>query len=303
MLQLIQRQSVAEPHLKPGRLADPDVLLQINGEFSRLGSSTPKVALSRLFSSVLHDIRMAGAWKRTNEGRLAKTEAMLIKHMAPRYRGSVSVLDVGASDGITTFELFRALHGTFGGDVITYLADLNIWLYRYRLGPIVEYRASNGEAIMVRASRVGLRLAEQRYKSARHQGLLPKIYLNFRPLRRAMKQDARIPLVSPIATSEPGIKIIELNCLVRNSDLIGQFSAIRASNVLNLGYFTPKQIAEAVGHLYAYLPEEGCLVISRNVDYGNQEIENGSVWTKRSGGLVWVEDFGSGSEVRKIVDG
>jgi hypothetical protein len=93
-----------------------------------------------------------------------------------------------------------------------------------------------------------------------------------------MQVDARISLVNPISRSEPGITILELDCLVRSESLEGRVSAIRASNVLNLGYFSTPQIRDAVGHLHSYLREGGCFVASRNDD----QAENGSAWRKES---------------------
>jgi hypothetical protein len=186
--------------------------------------------------------------------------------------------------------------------VQAYLADVNLWLLRYRRGPFVEYRATDGEPIMVRVGPLGLRLAKSRRRTApADANPLAKIYLRQR-FRNAMQLDASISLVNPLSRSEPGLTIIELNCLRRDQSLVGRISAIRASNTLNLGYFEPAQIREAVGHCHAYLREGGCLVISRNADEASGETENGSVWIKQPARFCRVADFGSGSEVRSIVD-
>jgi hypothetical protein len=97
--------------------------------------------LSDRFSLILHDLRMGGAWKRTNRGRLKRTEEMLCAHIPPEPRQGVTLLDIGASDGITTVEAVRALRQAFGSEVYAFLADRDLWLLRYRRGPIFEYRA------------------------------------------------------------------------------------------------------------------------------------------------------------------
>jgi hypothetical protein len=96
---------------------------------------------------------------------------------------------------------------------------------------------------------------------------------------------------------------MELDCLVRNDDLIGCFGAIRASNILNLSYFLVPELSCAIGHLHAYLQDGGCLVVSRNDEEAAGEIENGSVWLKESRRFRWLQDFGSGSEIKSVVDG
>jgi len=50
------------------------------------------------------------------------------------------------------------------------------------------------------------------------------------------------------------------------------------------------------------LHEDGCLVVSRNVDTPAGEVEDGSVWLKRVNRFEPVADFGSGSEIKAIVD-
>lgn len=117
-----------------------------------------------------------------------------------------------------------------------------------------------------------------------------------------MGLDASISLVNPLALREPGITIMELNCLAREKRLEAGIAAVRASNVLNIGYFDLPQLRIAIGNLHAYLRERGCLVISRNDDDGAGESENGSVWYKDAGHFRWIEDFGAGSEIKSVVD-
>ena len=114
--------------------------------------------------------------------------------------------------------------------------------------------------------------------------------------------DARISLVNPAAANERGVRIMELDCFRRDEALVGKFAAVRASNVLNLGYFRPAEIAQALTHLHAYLREQGCFVLSRNADYESGEVENGSVWRKQGGRFYWLEDFGKSSEAKSIVN-
>lgn len=159
MLQIIDRLTTGCPALGPGRLADPDLLLEIEEMLAPRKEIPEDNNLLQLFSRVLHDVRIGGAWKRTNRGRLRQTEEMLCKHVRLHTEERVSILDLGASDGITTVELVRAIRRARGSTVSAYLADLNLWLRRYRIGRLVEYRATDGEPILARLGRIGLRLA------------------------------------------------------------------------------------------------------------------------------------------------
>jgi hypothetical protein len=282
-------------------LANPDALLEIAQQVGQPCSSGGE--LSDRFSLVLHDLRMAGVWKRTNRGRLQRSAEMLCAHITPELQCKLSFLDIGASDGITTVEAVRTLRQAFGGGVHAFLTDLNLWLLRYRRGPLVEYRATNGEPIMARLGPFGVRLAKQRRETAWDGNPLARSYFRLEKIRESMQLDARISLVHPVARSEPGIQIMELDCLVFNEKLLDRISAVRASNVLNLGYFEVPQICCALGCLHAYLREGGCLVVSKANGQETDESENGSVWLKEGRRFRWLRDFGSGSEIRSVVDG
>jgi hypothetical protein len=301
MLQLIARQTVADPILKQRQLADPDLLIEIIRSSECTLDCARQSDLSRLFSQVLHDLRMGGAWKRTGPRRLVQTEQILQRHLSPTRHNNVTLLDLGASDGITTLELLHAFRRAGYDEVSAYATDLNLWLYRFRLGPLIEYRAGNGEPILVRLGPLGLRLAKHR-REIGGTDLFSAWYLRSKRVRDAMRVDTRIALVNPLVSSEPAIIVSELNCLQRTDSYVGKFTAARASNVLNLGYFEPDQIVCAITHLHAYLCQDGWLVVSRNVDSPAGEMENGSIWLKHASRFERVEDFGSGSEVKEIID-
>ena len=283
------------------RLSDPDLLLDIAGRFD--GAAPPEGSLSDEFSLILHDLRMGGTWKRTSRGRLPCAERMICAHLVPPAAGEIAVLDLGASDGITTLDLAAALRTAFGDRVRVFLTDLNLWLLRYRKGPVVEYRAANGEPIMARIGRVGLRLARERHDQERGADPIAAAYLMCRGLRQSMRLDARISLIHPLVARDPAITAMELDCVARVPELAGRFAAIRASNVLNPGYFSPAQMQAAIGNMHAYLRERGCIVISRNQDGPTGEVENGSVWRKTGERFAHVADFGAGSEIKSLLDG
>src|SRR4051794_34964512 len=93
-------------------LLDPEALLNLETE---LGSSRADAEeLSDRFSLILNDLRMAGAWKRTKRQRLKQTEKMLCLHVPLQLRRDFVLLDLGASDGITTVEALRTMKKAFG---------------------------------------------------------------------------------------------------------------------------------------------------------------------------------------------
>src|SRR5215831_3731338 len=112
------------PMLRSRCLANPDLLLKL--ERAAAQPLAPPDALSDRFSLVLHDLRMAGVWKRTNPGRLKRSEQMICTHITPEPARGLTFLDVGASDGITTVEAMHTFRKAFAGEVRALLTDLNL---------------------------------------------------------------------------------------------------------------------------------------------------------------------------------
>jgi hypothetical protein len=300
VIQIVVRGSLPRlPILKARCVCDPEALVDIARRLEKSGGHLCEEA--DRFSLILHDLRMGGAWKRTNRGRLRRTEEMLCAHIDPELRAGMTFLDLGASDGITTLEALHTLRRAFGDDVTALLGDLNLALSRYRRGPVVEYRAGDGEPVMARFGPIGVRLSRSR-RSPRDGSPLARLYMQLERFRRSMREEAPISLVHPLVRREPGIAAIELDCLVREDSLRGRLAAVRASNVLNLGYFERPQLYQAVGNLHSYLRDGGCFVVSRNHDERGGETENGSVWVKEGGRFRRCADFGDGSEIGPLVD-
>jgi hypothetical protein len=150
--------------------------------------------------------------------------------------------------------------------------------------------------------RVALPLAKVAQSNLAFSRWLGRTYLARNRFRAEMGEAKTISLIHPRAAAEPAIDVIEADALKRIASLENSFDAARASNFLNLAYFSPTEIETAIGHLHAYLRDGGHLVVSRNVIQGSEEIERGSIWEKKNDRFIRREDFGNGSEIAEIVD-
>lgn len=279
-------------------LSDPDQLARIRDQFARDPSSD--TVLADRFSAVLHDLCMDGVWKTTSRGRLPLTERAICAHLHVDMEREITVLDLGASDGTTSLDLHRALSYAFGNRVRIVMADLNLSLHRYRKGPLVEYRTSNGTPVMARIGTIGLQLANDgRRKNANP---LAAWYRECRALRNSMWFDFSISLIHPLVLAEPAIQTMELDCLLPQASLTDRFVCVRASNLLNRDYFSADNIRIAISNIHHYLQEGGCLLVSRNIRGLHGESENGSIWRKTGQRFTHLENFGSGSEIEAIVN-
>lgn len=282
--------------------ADPEGLARRAADHAAGPDQAARDRASAAFSHVLDDLCINGSWKRSLPGRLRGSEAVLCRLLTAGSPGArLDVLDLGASDGITTVELLNALRraGVVGARLR--LADLTLTLQRYRAGALVEYRTARGEPVLARLGWLGLRLPRSPRRFDGLSSLLARLYLKLTPVRRRLRETGTISLINPAARSDPDLEAFELDVLARNDTLIGGFNGIRASNVLNEENFPRDRLLRALGNLHAYLREGGYLLISRNQIGRGGETERGSVWQRRGSGLFPVEDFGGGSELAEVV--
>lgn len=289
--------------------ADPEMLEDIARCYPETDARRQS-QLEEQFSLALHNTRMGGVFKRTNPRRLPKTEQVIATIVPPEYRSHCRILDVGASDGITSVELLEYLQARWGRGVSVVASDLNLWLERYRLGLLLEYREPSGEQVLIRIGRWGFRPARLRL-SQPEEGEGPyrtrvfgkRLYWQFwNRISPWMRFNGRISLINPRAKAAAGIETCVLDCLTRVPTFTGAFNLIRASNVLNAEYFEREEIFVALSHMHGYLTERGGLVLSRNDGKPGDESENGTAWIKSGDRFIAQLDFGGGSEIKEIVD-
>jgi hypothetical protein len=184
-------------------------------------------------------------------------------------------------------------------------SDLNLWLERYRLGPLLEYREPGGDQVLIRIGGWGFRTVKlnssQTSKQVKHLGksLYWRIWSLIGP---RMRYAGLISLINPRAKMCRGLEARVVNCLIRDSSLIEEFHCVRASNVLNVEYFARDELVVAVSTMHAYLKEGGCLVISRNEGNPGTETEHGTAWIKTGRQFASGRNFGRGSEIKELVN-
>lgn len=290
---------------------DPEVLDSIARSYSS-ANEADKARLEEQFSFALHDVRMAGVWKRTNPRRLRRTEEAILALVPREGQAKCRILDIGASDGGTTVELLGRLRSCWGPEVSAVMSDINFCLERYTLGPVVEYRATGGETVFVRVGRLVFRTAKPTKGDS--SSVLKQIYRRVRKtsdrlcgnawdlLGSRMRSDGRISLISPRASACHGLEPHVLDCLIRDSSLVGAFDVVRSSNILNISYFSSEEFNIALSSLHAYLKDGGCLVVSRSEGDFGEETEHGTAWIKRGLKFVLGSNFGRGSEIKDLVD-
>jgi hypothetical protein len=298
-MKLVTRGKIRHPILNHLLVSDLDRLGEI-ATAARTASDSDLVQLSEEFTSIITHLRIGSFHKRTGSGRLGETERVLTHHLKA-ISGEIEILDVGASDGVTTRQLVEALEKALGSRCRAIAMDLYQTLVVFEGGGRKEYRTPDGMPVMVRNGRFALPLPASRDSRDFVRNWMARRYMADRSNVAAMHETGKLRLVSPWVQRSQNIKTLERSILVEDLSWLGRFHAIRASNVLNPRFFTPEERGKIFGYCHGYLKEGGLLLISRNHIEAGRETERGTLWRRTSEGFETIEQFGGGSEIQADV--
>lgn len=293
---LINRAPPQRGPLRWALLPMPERLLEISTTPAR----APGVDASQAdeFSEIITSLWINQVNKRTARDRLPDT-LQAVTAALPRGIRELRFLDLGASDGISTYDAVRYFRDERDVPIAACAVDLYTQLHRYDGRWCSEYRTSDGSPVLFRAGRIGLRLG--RRLAFRPAELLRTTYLRSQALRNRLCDVLSIPLVHPLAADDPDITVVEADALHQRLEFHDAFHAVRISNLLNRSYFSQAQMQTIVSHAVSYLQVDGVLVISRNDNDGDDVTERGTVWRRHRDGLEKAADFNGGSELCGLI--
>lgn len=93
-------------------------------------------------------------------------------------------------------------------------------------------------------------------------------------------------------------KIYDIDYDIFTSSIDSKFTFVRCMNILNLGYFGSEKIKIAINKLFSSLQQDGILLVGRTI---NNQYNNASFFKKEGSQLVWLEDIGTGSEIKTLI--
>lgn len=283
-----------------------DKLLEISNGRRYINVPLPKKAAE--FSAILRHLRIGNFWKYTKPHRLIEADRQLSTVLRDNKFKKIDLLDVGASDGITTLDLVNYLTSKYDISANNYLVDRYLFIKRLERNHIVEYVTSDGQPIMVRIGPLAFMLRQSEFFAKYLPNLntllnkLMRNYLNLTSYRSKMKLTAMIPLINPAVLRANNISLHEMDITDFDASLINSFDVIRASNIITKVYFSDNLINQVIDIFHHYLREGGFLLISRNMVCRNDDVEIGSIWCKSGKRFVHIADLTEPSEIMDIVN-
>ena len=276
--------------LVPAGAASADALASASDEFSR----------------ILQNLRIRGVWKWTGQHRLRQMDRLLTDCAVASGWTRLRMLDIGASDGITTLDTVEHLRRIPGMSAHLTIIDQDVRLLAVQRGASTIYFTSSRRPLLVRRGKFALCLEPMEGLEGilfnRLAAALARRYA--RILEHADLGCARsIPLMNPAVVQCPSIDVCEGNLFGPREEWFGRFDAIRASNVLNLAYYSEARIQEAVGLVHRYLKDGGVFLVSRNWIQSQGEMEAGALWRKQGDRFLRVSELETLPEIAGLVDG
>jgi len=264
----------------------------------------PAIIRSKEFSELLDDVLINGVWKKTGWGRLAILDKWVASFLPDPLPKPLRILDVGGSDGSTTFDTVRYFREDLGVEVKATILEVQLRLHCFHRGCIRYYLTHDQNPLLVQIGLLGILLEE----TEANEGFI------FNPIIRATKKCLHrlafekylrdcgdLLLENPLVTGDPDIVWLERDLFRFDPELVGTFDIIRCCNVLNCGYFNERQIHDAVQLLAHYLKLKGLILVSRTIEDPSGSLQTASLWMKNGADLQHISDLNGGSEAKKLI--
>jgi hypothetical protein len=254
------------------------------------GAVSDPAAEFRLFTR----IRLPSGVLKTTEPRRLDDVNDLALRVLPSER-PLELMDVAMSTAITTLEWSEQLtaagieHHLVAGD-----SHIDaVWLAL----PFADLLLDRDRKELLLADVLG-RPVDVAGASTRSALALPVLKAAARLSNAVHLPVRRIELVSPRVHESAAIEVVEDDIFVSRPEMIGRFHAVRAANILNLGYFDEGRLRAAAASLRQRLRPGGLLIVCRTHDGGRN---NGTFFRAAGDGWEVVDRIGDGSEIEHLL--
>jgi len=269
------------------------------------GSPEDMASSSREFSRIHQNLQLRGIWKWTGRHRLEQMDRLLLEHASARGLPQCLVLDLGASDGITSLDTVEYFEQKGGKAVRVTMLDQDVRIYGMPVRYATLYFTASRCPLLLRLGKIGLCLEPMEGI----EGVLfnPVAAFLARRCKRLLESSElegahAISLINPAVTRCPRIDVSEGDMFSLRTEWVGQFDAVRASNVLNFSYYSEERIRDAIGLAHRYLKEGGAFLVSRNTIRKQDEVEAGALWRKQGNRFVRKSELDNVPEIAGLVD-
>jgi hypothetical protein len=270
-----------------------------------------------------NELRIGFPYKRTYSGRFSEINNFIIEVIKFHFgvEQIISVHDMAASSGITSWEFFEQLEAEklkiafVASDYYTHLFFVRLRNHRWLTVldsdfNIVQYIGygfvlTNPEANIYILNNLLLKYLNSSVLSKAQKFLYRVIKNKYEYDRFDYKEASgsiqRIPLISPKILRNMDVKSnfkFIRHDLFRESEQ--KVDIIRTMNILNKSHFSEKQLLKGIKSIINSLNDKGFWIVGENRD--NKE-SNCTLYIKSDNRLIHLRDFCGGSEMSDLIKG
>jgi hypothetical protein len=270
-----------------------------------------------------NELRIGFPYKRTHSGRFLEINNFIIDAIKSHIgvEKIISVHDMAASSGITSWEFFEQLEAEklkvvfVASDYYTHLFLVRLRNHRWLTVldsdfNILQYVGygfvlTNPEANIYILNNLLLKYLNSSVLSKAQKFLYRVIKNKYEYDRFDYKEASgsiqRIPLISPKILRNMDVKSnfkFIRHDLFRESEQ--KVDIIRTMNILNKSHFSEKQLLKGIKSIINSLNDKGFWIVGENRD--NKE-SNCTLYIKSGNGLIHLRDFCGGSEMSDLIKG
>ena len=267
----------------------------------------PATSDSDVESEFFADLKMRnGTFKLTRRSRFIEVDRAFASIIAERAHELHSVLDVGASSGITTIDLAEFLRHKGVTATIT-ATDLFVRAHLVDVGPGLRLLTdSDGWPLQYDVAGVAVRPWMRRLDYFT-LACVPRLVARMFAQRVARSMIGRgksrvVELVSPRLARREDVELVEDDIMRRSPAFATRFDLVRAANVLNRSYFPPEDLERAIDNIASYLRGPGALFLVMRT---NEARQNAGTLFELDQGRTFrvIARVGGGSEIEELIAG
>ncbi|MCB0619048.1 MAG: hypothetical protein KDC32_05180 [Saprospiraceae bacterium] len=210
--------------------------------------------------------------------------------VTPYFREEMTVLDIGASDGITSLDLMEKVGFRFRR---YFVSDYNLEVRYLWSGARCFFFSPEGACILIAGPLFVSYPGESGFVRRLHRRTLQRLQPQ---LAQAPSLQLIHPRLADLARQDDRIRILRYNVFEPWKD--EQPQLIKIANVLNFNYFSTAEIEGALKNLLQTLPDSGLLLIVEN-----RPGEQAALYRKNNGRFELLEKIGPGVDIHQLVIG
>jgi len=245
------------------------------------------------FSDAMTTFKFLGVFKTTQAGRHKETQQFLKTYLV-NFPNQLTILDIGASDGITSLDFINVINDSIKK---YYVTDYNIKCTYYSYKGYTYFFDHAKNCFLVASEKFVFYPTDKKLFDFIFKKSLKKI-------KNFSKQELLL-INSGLKEKKEGneaIEIMEYN--VFEAWPKEKADVVVVGNLLNKAYFDDAQIETALNNCYNALQENGILTIIRNILQENgEEIERSTIYKKNESAKIFnkVHEINGGIEIDEFV--